>query len=71
MPISGLPWIHEENGGKMAADDTETDTRLEGFEPTTPGSEASSWWCWDMFLRTKSWFVVSGHGAFHSCEDME
>jgi hypothetical protein len=33
------PWIHEEDVGKMSADDTETDTRLEGFEPTTPGSE--------------------------------
>jgi integrase len=33
------PWLHEENVGKMSADDAETDTRLEGFEPTTPGSE--------------------------------
>jgi len=28
-----------EDVSKMLAKDAETDTRLEGFEPTTPGSE--------------------------------
>ena len=33
------PWLSEENGGKMVAKPDEIDTRLEGFEPTTLGSE--------------------------------
>ena len=33
------PWLSEENGGKMVAKPDEIGTRLEGFEPTTPGSE--------------------------------
>jgi integrase len=33
------PWISEENVGKMLANSDGLDTRLEGFEPTTLGSE--------------------------------
>jgi len=34
------PWLAEiEDVGKMLAKEDESDTRLEGFEPTTPGSE--------------------------------
>ncbi len=33
------PWLSEENGGKMVAKPDELGTRLEGFEPTTLGSE--------------------------------
>jgi hypothetical protein len=32
------PWLSE-NVGKMSAEDDKVDTRLEGFEPTTLGSE--------------------------------
>ena len=34
------PWLSQkENGGKMVANGSDSDTRLEGFEPTTLGSE--------------------------------
>ena len=33
------PWLDEKNVGKMSANQRELDARLEGFEPTTPGSE--------------------------------
>jgi integrase len=33
------PWLGEKNVGKMSAKEEEIDTRLEGFEPTTLGSE--------------------------------
>ena len=34
------PWLSQKgNGGKMVAKPDELDTRLEGFEPTTLGSE--------------------------------
>ena len=34
------PWLSQKgNGGKMVAKPNESDTRLEGFEPTTLGSE--------------------------------
>jgi len=33
------PWISEKNVGKMSATEDKSDARLEGFEPTTPGSE--------------------------------
>lgn len=32
-------WLGEENVGKMSADQSDSGTRLEGFEPTTLGSE--------------------------------
>ncbi len=33
------PWLGEDNVGKMSATGEELNTRLEGFEPTTLGSE--------------------------------
>ena len=34
------PWLTQaENVGKMSAKQDDSGTRLEGFEPTTPGSE--------------------------------
>jgi hypothetical protein len=33
------PWLSEEDVGKMSAREDDLDTRLEGFEPTTLGSE--------------------------------
>ena len=41
--------------------------RLEGFEPTTPGSEGSSLACWGMFSDTNPWFVVGGKISFCIC----
>ena len=38
--------------------------RLEGFEPTTPGSETRSVVCWDMFSNTKWCFLVGAKIAF-------
>jgi hypothetical protein len=38
--------------------------RLEGFEPTTPGSEARSELCWSMFSNTNPSFVVGGRISF-------
>ena len=33
------PWLSEKDVGKMSATGEDLDTRLEGFEPTTLGSE--------------------------------
>ena len=33
------PWLSGENAAKMSPTQDDSDTRLEGFEPTTPGSE--------------------------------
>ena len=33
------PWLECEDVGKMSAIEDDSDTRLEGFEPTTLGSE--------------------------------
>ena len=40
----GLIDIPADNVGKLSAGDMNMGARLEGFEPTTPGSEARSWW---------------------------
>ena len=32
-------WLRGEDVGKMSVEQGDSDTRLEGFEPTTPGSE--------------------------------
>jgi len=41
--------------------------RLEGFEPTTPGSEGSSLACWGMFSNMKWYFLVGGKISFCIC----
>jgi hypothetical protein len=46
------PWLDKENVGKMSAGDMNTNTRLEGFEPTTPGSEARRRLCWGVPANT-------------------
>jgi len=38
--------------------------RLEGFEPTTPGSEGRQGLCWGVLLATKWCFVVGGEVLF-------